>query len=64
MTSCRNCCPWPSGWQHWTGGLATFTVGLLHGLGRMTDARAAGAPDDGGRLVIRTPESMVRELFG
>ena len=46
------------------GGLATFTVGLLHGLGRMTDARAAGAPDDGGRLVIRTPESMVRELFG
>jgi hypothetical protein len=46
------------------GGIATFTVGLLHGLGRMADAPARGMLEDGTRLVIRTPESLTRELFG
>lgn len=38
-----------------------LAVGLLHGLGRL--AEAAPAPD-GGRLVVRTPASLARELFG
>ena len=42
-------------------GVHAFTVGLLHGLGRIVEA---SSPADGARPLIRTPESLARELFG
>ena len=39
-----------------------FAVGLLHGLGRIAEA---GARDpQGARVLIRSPDSLARELFG
>jgi len=39
-----------------------FAVGLLHGLGRIAEAGARGPQD--ARHLIRSPDSLARELFG
>jgi hypothetical protein len=42
--------------------LRGFAVGLLHGLGRI--AETGGSDEPGARPLIRSPDSLARELFG